>query len=405
MMASMKLSHKHAKASIGGIPFIPLHIVKEILLRLDARTLFRCAFVCREWNALITSPDFVCCSSERNFDSRNQVLFIKVCPCQKSAETYEREYVYFPYCRLTYSLHWDNDEFDLIRTIKNPAINDFKGTEVIGISNGLVCLANKLAFKFILWNPSIQKYVWLPRALPWDGKPYSVGFGFNRNSNDFKIVNLVHRYVDEANYVIDSAWVFSYITWSWKRVTYDNSIPPCYIRPLFPHLFFNGVLHWTATTATETEECYDFILTFDLTLEVFGKILLPPSIGTDFESWNSILTTGDSLLVTQEKRMLDDEIDQVVPCVFSMWIMEQYGNQESWTNIFSETTEVIDPVHILGARKNGELIVEMEGGQIRRYNPTTSTDLPLRDMQSGVFFCYYTESLYLLEKGEDVNSY
>ncbi|KAI9075517.1 hypothetical protein K1719_042528 [Acacia pycnantha] len=392
-------------SSNGDIPKLPLHIVEEIFNNLDVQTLFKSSFVCKDWNKLITSPDFMFRSS--SFGSRNQILLIKVCYCRESAQNLEREYIHFPYCRVTYSVHWDNNQFDLSHVIENN-IDDFKGTGVIGASNGLICLANNMPLKFILWNPTIRKYAWLPLMMDWDLRFSILGFGFDCSSNNFKIVNIIscpsiYNWTEIYNWSegFDSVWVFSYTTWSWKRLTYGSMLHSCSIYHSKPNVYFNGIIHWIAHS---NEINRDVILTFDLSREIFGQILLPKDAQPDF-CLNFVATTGDLLLLTQfiPQEGLDDDSE----CHFDTWTMKQYGNQESWTKSSSLGMKMkMGPDHVLNARKNGDLILEMEEGQIYRYNPASATDVLLvGTMENSVFFRYHTESLYLLEKDEEVNSY
>ena len=67
------------------------------------------------------------------------------------------------------------------------------------------------------------------------------------------------------------------------------------------------MLYWVGT---HLEEEYDFILTFDLTHEVFEQILLPNNIGTDPENVSFLETNGDFLVMIQEMYMDDEEINE-----------------------------------------------------------------------------------------------
>ncbi|XP_028770722.1 uncharacterized protein LOC114728067 [Neltuma alba] len=245
--------------------------------------------------------------------------------------------------------------------------------------------------------------------MTWDEAILSAeGFGFDCSSNDFKIVSLLYRRTDPFRFIIevDSAWIFSYVSWSWKRLTIPSS---WFAYRAEPPVFFNGVLYWRAYHEEEGSDDYDFILTFNLTHEVFGRILFPSD--ARLMGKISVVTTGDSLLLIQETYEWhfdesDEETDEdeQVSNQFTIWITKGIDNHESWMNIFSITSEM-DPDHILGARKNGDLILYMDGGQILRFNPTTPTNLLVGAIEKSVSFRYHNESLYLLEKGEGVHSY
>ena len=113
------------------------------------------------------------------------------------------------------------------------------------------------------------------------------------------------------------------------------------------------------------------------------------------------MTDEDSLLLIQERQVFDE--NRVPLNFFSVWIVKQHGNV-SWKNIFS-TTSQINPELILGVRKNGEIMLDMDDGEICRYNLKPPSIVPAKTMKNGVFFSYFTKSLYLLEKGKGVRIY
>ncbi|KAI9085511.1 hypothetical protein K1719_032354 [Acacia pycnantha] len=163
----------------------------------------------------------------------------------------------------SYFLHLDNDHFDLFWTAKGPTINGRKG-KTVGTSNGLICLVD---------YPPVK-------------------------SNDFKVVSLVLR-----NYKVDSAWVFSYLNWSWKHVS-NSTPPPCLLNQIFTSpVLINGVLHWNARNKVGE---YDFVLTFDIAREVFKQIV----------------AAGDSSIVVSSMDRMDYET------IWGSEIMDKYSHMK-----------------------------------------------------------------------------
>ncbi|KAI9119939.1 hypothetical protein K1719_008908 [Acacia pycnantha] len=201
-------------SSDGDCPYLPFHIVEEIFNRLDVQTLFQSSFVCRDWNKLITSP--VSCFTARLLVIETKSSLLKHVTAENAqifgteAQIFGREYIHFPYCRVTYSVHWDNDQFDLSHKIEN-------------------------------------------------------------NMDDFKDVSILHS---------------------------------CYIYRGKPNVYFNGIIHWIAHNR---EINCGVILTFDLSREIFGQILLPEDARRHCRL-NSVATTGDLLLFTQLS-LLQNEYD------------------------------------------------------------------------------------------------
>ncbi|KAI9079568.1 hypothetical protein K1719_038472 [Acacia pycnantha] len=306
-----------------NIPFIPLQILEKILINLDIKTLIRCASVCRDWNSLITGPDFIF----------RQVI--------------------------------------LLRSLEKKKDNGFKD-----------------GWNIVLWNPTIQKCVLLPRLTM--TSVVSLGFGFIRKSNDFKVVKLVSH----PDGRVHSAWVFSYLTWSWKHVA-RSTPPPCHINNFSSPVLINGVLHWIGGSI---DRKYEFILTFDLANEVFGETSLPrDDICIPF----SIVAAGDSIAVSQMQYISRVE-------TMSVWVMKQRGVHESWVKIFT-TTKDLGPVHrVLDIRKNGDMILHMGSGKIMKYNSSTSKTNVLQGVaaerrRSSFFIGNHVENLFLLDRAEEVN--
>ncbi|KAK4280365.1 hypothetical protein QN277_011996 [Acacia crassicarpa] len=357
--------------SNGNIPFIPSDVVQQILLNLEARSLFQLIFVRRDWNSLITSPNFVLRYSDRAFNSKDQLfLFMRGIGS---------------YSEINYSLRKNNCDFSLFRVLETPYFFFCRKNELVGTSNGLICLTDGARYSYILWNPTVRRYVHLSRPL--NAEILSVGFGFDRRINDFKVVCLDVR--DNIFEEEDSAWVFSYTTWSWKHVVGDILSDKNQLHA--PHVFIHGVLHWIGSKVENRQRHY--IRTFDLADEVFGQMLLPENIGTDLIS-NSLWATEDSIVVSLFTTSM----------VWSVWVMKQYGVYESWTKII--TTDNHFPLEVLHICKNNDMIIKRIDGKIVRYNPTTSmTSVPVLRESGIVCVTPHVESLYLLEKSRDVKSY
>ncbi|XP_054779513.1 F-box/kelch-repeat protein At3g23880-like [Prosopis cineraria] len=393
------------RSSNGNIiPFIPLDVVEKIFLAVDTQTLFHCSFVCRDWNSLITSPDFISRNSEQALQSKNEVFLVKVCRYIDNSESDIDTDVTFHEC---YSLHWDNHRLSLFRRLKTPTIDGFKTGKVLGTINGLTCLVDHLHEQFVLWNPTIRKYVMLPQLSMTCCEVHrsSVGFGFDSTNNDFKVVSLIHR-----NLKLHIVCVFSYATWSWKFFTKrTHPLPRCRVFKVAAPVFMNGILHWIAWNI---DVGYQFILTFDLSHEVFGQIFLPERIA-EFDGFVSIFTTGERLAVSKLVRG-----ERQIYRKWYVWIMKQYRVYESWTNIVRSEERPYDrpnhkliPKNVLGMRVNEDIIVEMGDGRILSYNPIARRTKSLQGVDAlgvikdRIFIRYHTESLYLLEKKDEVISY
>ncbi|KAK8549133.1 hypothetical protein V6N12_062031 [Hibiscus sabdariffa] len=108
--------------------------------------------------------------------------------------------------------------------------------------NGLICIQLDRydnGLKFLLWNPSIQKYIYLPQLSFSEAEDSNNEFGFDSRTNDYKLLIVG---IDK-----DGSWIqpylFSLNENCWKRVT--ATIPPNYAFIPVALCFVNGVVHWS----------------------------------------------------------------------------------------------------------------------------------------------------------------
>ena len=100
-----------------------------------------------------------------------------------------------------------------------------KAVGVVGPCNGLVCLADDSEryhskYNFILWNPSVRKFLKLPAPPNATYFTHNVGFGFDAKTNDYKVVSFVTS--GGISQMGDSPLkfqVYSLVTADWRMVT------------------------------------------------------------------------------------------------------------------------------------------------------------------------------------------
>ncbi|KAI8560487.1 hypothetical protein RHMOL_Rhmol04G0260000 [Rhododendron molle] len=232
--------------------------------------------------------------------------------------------------------------FDLPPKTKTPT------AEVLGSSNGLVCIADRfrLPEAVYLWNPSICRYKTLPPSCfseqlkHWS--TYAViGFGFCEFDSDYKVVRVVYRPDDCGNFigkVKPEVEVYSLKKDSWSKVA---GIVVPRVAESGSVAFANGGVHWLA-----------------------AKKILPSS----------------------------DE-----SC--SVWWMKEYGNAKSWTKQFTVVLPhgKVDRVFVF--TKSGKIIAETYDRKLVSYDPEKKNvqDILLGDGRYGALGTF-TESLVMLER-------
>ncbi|KAK8475066.1 hypothetical protein V6N12_035237 [Hibiscus sabdariffa] len=295
-----------------------------------------------------------------------------------------------------YFLHYDNDGFEEFKQLQFPALCRASDSLLLGSFNGLVCLHFRKGdvSKFILWNPSIQKCISLPRPRFSDDVHINFGFGFDSITNDYKLVII--------GFEEDGAWIkpflFSLNQNCWKRV---NAIPPNYaFDPAEISLpFVNGAVHWIGYQKRNNVRSTNVILGFDLSAEEFFEISLPESLIGLGPMDLSTMKYGESSIAVLKRDPGN---------VHELWVMKEYGVVGSWTKVLKLNRRWFPD--ILGFRKNGEVLVQLDYGKL------ASLDLNCQQMElhgvKGVevttnlisLECSYVESLLLLDKAIDAHS-
>ncbi|KAL4377958.1 hypothetical protein GQ457_02G031950 [Hibiscus cannabinus] len=139
--------------------YIPVEGIPEILERLPVKSLVRFRSVCKSWNTLISHPSFI--STHFQASLSNNAPFLLMCS------------------EMGYSLYYDdNDGFEEFKQIQLPPFDYVCNSPVIGSCSGLICvqLYTDNDVNFLLWNPSIQKYISLPEPNIIDVSRFEFGF-------------------------------------------------------------------------------------------------------------------------------------------------------------------------------------------------------------------------------------
>ncbi|XP_021827827.1 F-box protein CPR30-like [Prunus avium] len=396
---------------------VPEDIIHDILLLLPIRSLLTCTAVCKSWRSLIQSSAFIHTRLNRTIQSNKQ---------NEDAQLLLINYYSNREKALIFSLHWDNSSsFSEYSKLINPFVADYnqiKGgprkkycyKEVVGTCNGLVCL-NDYDTAPLIWNPCIRKFVILP--------PPSVNlmdvkvkchpnyyksvyaFGYDSLTNDYKVLRCVGCYHGFRRAV--EIWSLS--SASWKRLS-DDIVPAKFSLGEFTQrhaAFLNGVLHWIHR---EEEIC--FIVSFDLSTELFGKILMPEAA---VRSKKSYATHG--VYVRKEVSDLSRYRDSLaffefrqkdMKCVrVHMWVMKEYGVAGSWAKLFTISPQEV-VIRALGFRKSGQVVLELHpfgrGGQFccRSMDPNTKQFEDFRVegscTKSYLFMDSFVESIVLLDR-------
>ncbi|XP_055962378.1 F-box/kelch-repeat protein At3g06240-like [Mercurialis annua] len=370
--------------------YLPEEVIFQILLRLPVKSLLKFTCVCKLWNSIIRTPHFISNQIHTTFSSNKHHRFIFLLHSYKS--NYE------------FSMHFDNKDFDQYLPVQ-PLFNQADACDVVGSSNGLVCLFyvykmninfNGGICKFVIWNPSIRKYLLLPEtSFPLLASNYFsnqsklLGFGFDSRFNDYKL--FVAQYSTSTIDVV----LYSLNSNTWKKIA---NVPPTsyrnHICSTCRSTFVNGKFYWHPYETSKK-----LVLVFDLRDEMFGEIILPTQC-LENHRWNfQIKAFGESsVAIIIRNNLYENDI----------WVMKEYDSGE-WMKLARVGKRWRGFSNVLEFRDNGEILAHFCRGQrLASYNLNGRIKnlLALSEEKYGrpPFAYRHVESLALFDKGNDISN-
>ncbi|CAI9089149.1 OLC1v1023659C1 [Oldenlandia corymbosa var. corymbosa] len=358
--------------------FIPEELWFKILQRLSLRPLFRFKIVCKSWYSHITSPQFTSKSLHTtDDDARKKKIQILLGTPTITKSLFEIEQSAF-IC--------DGDDFNFSK-IEGPFSSP---KTVIGCANGLICLHDDDRYccrpdpVIILWNPIVKKSLFVnPPSVSsaWSSNfRASFGFGFDQIDNDYKLVRIMSNGGSVALYTLS--------TGEWQGIRHPA---PASFRIKGPCAFFHRAFHWVAFVPGGKHG----VLLFDLSNHEFQVMILPEKIqGQHLIDRTMDVHKGSLAIFTFER-------DRTA-CKLSIWVMEIYRAEESWTRM--HTIDLGDTFlpQLVGIGMNSNFLL-LDNDQLVSLDFKGQKRCRLQSMKwSFVKLVTMEESLVLLDWGHQV---
>ncbi|XP_028754815.1 F-box protein CPR1-like [Neltuma alba] len=327
MAAAVKMQETKAHTA-----FIPKDIMANIFKRLPVRSLYRFQCVCRDWKDLIKylikTPPFV----QDHFHYSN---------CQDPVLLLEQ---YHPkFCGIRLSVLDCDMRVGKVQNL--PSIHSLYNSEVLGSSNGLVCVKTENGINphpILIWNPATRdiREVRTRTIIHFDlidglGFEYYrtyiepklvdyFGFGFSPLDSDYKIVriNLFHPSTIKA---VD---LYSLNCGSWKQIDFGNLNG---IKMSSAYITINGVMFWDTAWWDDNK---DLVLSIDLSKEVC-KLIRMPYLG--YASHRNLVEYENKLALVARKGGSN---------LIHLWVLKKYtcpsedSEEEKrwkWTKIYTSS--------------------------------------------------------------------
>ena len=341
---------------------LPEDVLMDVFARLPVKSLLQFKCVCKSWYAIIRDPIFITKHvNHQSALSNNGYLAITRRggtfggKCLISLVSYE---TYREILKIT------------IPFTKEHGRAPFR---IVGSCNGVLCLnVSKLGDTIFLFNPATSEFKKLPKPDRFDelnsyqlGDDIDVsiglGFGDDAKSNDYKLVRIFSSKMVGGK-VYSEVDVYSLRTNSWRRK--DKLVLGTVMNNSFSRAFINGALHWRGATSVAVS---NLIISFGIRDEVCRCIELPEFDwdGNEMYEWFPFVMK-ESLAVV---------ICSGFQMICNIWVMNEYGINESWTKQLRVEPICVD--RLAGCGRNEELLF-VKGSRMFVYDQQRLK--PLRDI-------------------------
>lgn len=337
---------------MGGL--LPLDLISLILAHLPIKCLIPLKSVSKLWLTLITSPNFAHLHLRLNSLSSDNDRLLILAGEDKSLYFFSLDCPEIPANKVT-------------------NFEGFRFNGIVGSCNGLLlCICGEPPnLHLVLINPSTMTFRRVPiLQVPQNYMDVSYGFGFDSQSNDYKIVRIVHLFYGYANgsaFNGRQVMVYSFNNDSWKLVEEDICL---HKKPAHRNgvLVNNHLLHWLLWYPSLREHR---IASFDVCTEKWSEVPIPDYIengpinpknnmawrlyGMDIEDDMVDLGVldGSLCLLTKNYRRLFGEVD--------VWVMMKYGVKDSWVRLFDasdlDLTGSLEVAPIAYSKRGSEILM------------------------------------------------
>ncbi|KAA8520726.1 hypothetical protein F0562_015002 [Nyssa sinensis] len=324
-------------------PNLPPDVMFDILSRVPIKSLLQFRCVAKSWLCLVGHPHFIKFHLARSISDTTTIT---------GGHHLLLFYESNDYTKSDYSLRCTTTFLERIK-LEFPFQSVHGYLRIVGSSRGLVCLFDTNYFTYIgtviLWNPIIRKFKVLPDSHQThrfrDTFSHTVvGFGFVSKIDDYKVVQVLY---DSDRQAIPDVLVYTMETNSWKKV---EAIAPCYIPNCWSNnVYVNGVVHWMAFERPEVDGFSNSIMSFDMIDEVFGVMALPNNRDLGYDKVHlAVSASGESLSLLIHLR-------GGVSDIWEIWLMKEYGVEESWVRLFTIAESLNSlPLYLMN---NGEVLL------------------------------------------------
>ncbi|XP_056689548.1 F-box/kelch-repeat protein At3g23880-like [Spinacia oleracea] len=320
---------------------LPQELKIEILLRLPVKSLVNFKLVCKSWNSLISSPDFI------KFHTHNS----------KNNPPITLLYNYNLQVLNSVSLRKRDDNLNPTVLPVNPPLHDYvlKG-HLIGSCDGLICTYRHLGLEqtcIYISNPLTKetKEISTPYHIPPGRGCLNIKsvswFGFVPSINDYMIWLVIDNPIPKP-----IVHVYSMRDDKWRKL--DTSA-----------FKIIGLMLWGTNAVVKNETLYcwfgtfykDFMVKYDLVQDIMEVV--PISLN---DKQGLIWYNEPIIGILQDSSVCICKVDPFH--MMDVWKLDQYSNSNSWNKLFSLNVATSSPLRsrsrfyfLLGFTSSGGILV------------------------------------------------
>ncbi|RDX68578.1 Heat shock protein 83, partial [Mucuna pruriens] len=343
--------------------YLPSDLAFSILSKLPLKSLKRFGCVHKSWATLFENPHFMrifrnnFISNHHSYYDDTSVLLHRILisdyPCHKSSTLF--------------SLSGDRFQNRVKLEWPNPLQEDEPIFYILGSSsiNGILCLYNYTQTTTTLWNPATGEFKVIPPSLN-ESVPFNVylsftlyGFGYDCVRDDYMVIRFLYYSEDDNNdyysdflmdfCFLDHLWeIYSLRSNSWKKL--DVNLPSLH-NARFKSLYLDGKCHWLSSTVDGQRTNELFLVSFDLSTELFFTTYIPLDIPFDIDDIYSVVYDSALVLLNGSIAIAPRYVDMTR---FYILVLGELGAKESWTKL-SIGWPLLDIGFFIGIGKKGDI--------------------------------------------------
>ncbi|XP_028060525.1 F-box protein At3g07870-like [Camellia sinensis] len=347
------------KSKHSTLEQLPTQIILEILSRLPIKTLFLCQLVSKHWLSLISDPHFA------NLHLSRSPVSLLLKPFYPRRESRQLRLVDL---QIAHSTHPRDAQLKFIPKFNYPLL---KEDEIVNSCNGLLCLSDFTddSDPIFICNPILGEYITLP-ILHHRGNydATMTAFGFSLKTNQYKVVRF---FLQEVVYIDYNTQMGSYreeaeaeiYTIGGEGLWRNMGKVPYHLTNHSFNSFVNGAIHWL----NFNHDSPGFIRCFDFGTEEFRVVPQPLEFGLhrEFRGHKCVGVLQDSLSICEFS----------IHCGIDIWMMKEYGNEESWSkefvigNVVNNKKGGFDYYEPIMVLKTGEILMLYNKDGLVLYDP------------------------------------